>query len=195
MGSSDFYESTAKYHSSSVAKAVVSPKVDEMEAGAVTTTMIVSYLPPYVRTKLTWQEEAPEPIRNAFEDADAPPEEKTIEVGPANEIPMLDTTALPPPPHANQVEASAEAVPAEDTRAPVGKDAGAPQVTAEAEVEGWHGDAEDDGKRAGVAVGEGGVENKVEAPVGAKVDEVVDMGLDSEQKKLADEAMKAVERE
>jgi len=43
MGSSDFYESTAKYHSSSVAKAVVSPKVDEMEAGAVTTTMIVSF--------------------------------------------------------------------------------------------------------------------------------------------------------
>jgi len=104
---------------------------------------------------------------------------------------MLDTTALPPPPHANLAEASAEAVPAEDTRAPVGKDAGAPQVTTEAEVEGWHGDAEDDGKR----VGEGGVENKVEAPVGAKVEEAVDMGLDSEQKKLADEAMKAVERD
>lgn len=42
MGSSDFYESTAKYHSSAV-KAIVSPKVDEAEAGAVTTTMVVSF--------------------------------------------------------------------------------------------------------------------------------------------------------
>jgi dolichyl-phosphate-mannose-protein mannosyltransferase len=103
---------------------------------------------------------------------------------------MLDTTALPPKPQANNAEASAEAPPAEDTRAPVGKDAGAPQVTADAEDDGWHGDAEDDGKRGGAGEAE-----KVEAPVGAKVEEVVDMGLDTEQKKLADEAMKAMDKE
>jgi len=125
------------------------------------------------------QEEQPEPIKNAFEDVDAPPEEKTIEVGPHNDIPMLDTTALPPRP--NEPEASGEAL--EDTRAPVGKDAGAPQVTAEAEMEGWHGDAEDDGHVAEVP-------EPVEAPVGAKVEEVVELEMDSEQRKLVDEAMR-----
>jgi dolichyl-phosphate-mannose-protein mannosyltransferase len=105
-----------------------------------------------------------------------------MEIGPVNDIPMLDTTALPPKPH--EPEASQE--PLEDTRAPVGKDAGAPQVTAEEEMEGWHGDAEDDGK-----IGEDVQVTKEEAPVGAKVEEVVDIQMDSEQQRLADEALKA----
>jgi dolichyl-phosphate-mannose-protein mannosyltransferase len=98
---------------------------------------------------------------------------------------MLDTTALPPNP--NEAEASGEAL--EDTRAPVGKDAGAPQVTADSELEGWHGDAEDDGKLAEVP----GEAVKVEAPVGARVEEVADIEMDSEMRKLVDEAMKADE--
>jgi dolichyl-phosphate-mannose-protein mannosyltransferase len=92
---------------------------------------------------------------------------------------MLDTTALPPRP--NDPEASGEAL--EDTRAPVGKDAGAPQVTADAELEGWHGDAEDDGHLNEPA-------EAVPAPIGAKVEEVVELEMDSEQRKLVDEAMK-----
>lgn len=95
---------------------------------------------------------------------------------------MLDTTALPPNP--NEPQASGE--PIEDTRAPVGKDAGAPQVTADAENEGWHGDAEDDGKVAEIP-GDG---ERKEAPVGAKAEEVVELELDSERKKLVDEAMR-----
>ena len=42
MGSSDFYENVGRYESSA-AKAVVSHKVDETEAGQITTTMVVSY--------------------------------------------------------------------------------------------------------------------------------------------------------
>jgi hypothetical protein len=41
MVSSDFYENVGRYESSA-AKAVVSHKVDEAEAGQITTTMIVS---------------------------------------------------------------------------------------------------------------------------------------------------------
>jgi dolichyl-phosphate-mannose-protein mannosyltransferase len=95
---------------------------------------------------------------------------------------MLDTTALPPNPDAPQ--ASGE--PIEDTRAPVGKDAGAPQVTADAEMEGWHGDAEDDGRLADTP----GEAEAVGAPVGAKVDEIVELEMDSEARKLVDEAMR-----
>ena len=43
MGSSDFYENVGRYDSSA-AKAVVSHKVDEAEAGQITTTMVVSFL-------------------------------------------------------------------------------------------------------------------------------------------------------
>jgi hypothetical protein len=43
MSSSDFYENVSRYQSSA-AHAVVSPKVDETEAGQITTTMVVSYL-------------------------------------------------------------------------------------------------------------------------------------------------------
>jgi hypothetical protein len=42
MGSSDFYENVGRYESSA-AKAVVSHKVDETEAGQITTTMVVSF--------------------------------------------------------------------------------------------------------------------------------------------------------
>lgn len=99
---------------------------------------------------------------------------------------MLDTTALPP----QEGDISADAEPAEDTRAPVGKDAGAPQVTADAEADGWHGDAEDDGHHGGAEAGEGQVEK---APVGAQVPEVADIELDADQRRLAEEAMRAVE--
>lgn len=101
---------------------------------------------------------------------------------------MLDTTALPPheqAPNPHQAEPSDN----QDLRAPVGKDAGAPQVTDAAEDDGWHGDAEDDGKRPL----EQGEAKAVEAPVGAKVEEVVDIELDADQRKLALDAMKADE--
>ena len=42
MGSSDFYENVGRYESSA-AKAVVSHKIDETEAGQITTTMVVSF--------------------------------------------------------------------------------------------------------------------------------------------------------
>lgn len=41
--SSDFYENVGRYESSA-AKAVISHKVDETEAGQITTTMVVSCL-------------------------------------------------------------------------------------------------------------------------------------------------------
>jgi hypothetical protein len=47
MGSSDFYENVGRYESSA-AKAVVSHKVDETEAGQITTTMVVSYVPVFL---------------------------------------------------------------------------------------------------------------------------------------------------
>jgi hypothetical protein len=43
MSSSDFYENVGRYESSA-AKAVVSHKVDETEAGQITTTMVVSLI-------------------------------------------------------------------------------------------------------------------------------------------------------
>jgi hypothetical protein len=70
----------------------------------------------------------------------------------------------------------------------VGKDAGAPQVTDAAEDDGWHGDAEDDGKRAVDVEAQA-----VQAPIGAKVEEVVDIELDADQRKLAEDAMRADE--
>ncbi len=75
----------------------------------------------------------------------------------------------------------------EDNRAPVGMDAGAPEVTDAAEDEGgWHGGAEEAGSRdQSEVVVEG-------APVGAKV-EVAEMGLDDEARRLADEALRADE--
>jgi hypothetical protein len=42
MSSSDFYENVGRYESSA-AKAVISHKIDETEAGQITTTMVVSF--------------------------------------------------------------------------------------------------------------------------------------------------------
>jgi dolichyl-phosphate-mannose-protein mannosyltransferase len=94
---------------------------------------------------------------------------------------MLESTDIIPR------ESEVEAPKPEDTRAPVGLDAGAPQVTDKAEDEGgWHGDAE-----AGNARDEEKVTTE-QAPKGAHVD-VPEMGLDEEAKMLAEEAMKAAE--
>lgn len=129
------------------------------------------------------QEEAPEPIRNAFDDPNGPPEEKTVApVGPQNEVPMQQSTDIAP-----AVPASADQPKPEDTRAPVGNDAGAPEVTDAAQDEGgWHGGAEEDQRR----------DEKEATPevalVGASV-EVPKMGLDQEAKGLADAALKEEE--
>ncbi len=104
---------------------------------------------------------------------------KTIRpVGPINEVPMQQSTDIAPPP-------SAPAEKPEDTRAPVGLDAGNPEVTDAAEdAGGWQGGAE-----------EGETREKVEevqmegAPVGATV-EAVEVGLDDDARRLAEEAMR-----
>lgn len=105
---------------------------------------------------------------------------------------MLESTETAPIPAA--VETQAADAPLEDTRAPVGMDAGAPQVTAaEADEGGWHGDAEAD---AGSPAGEEdkkGDGRPEKAPIGAKVEQAPELVLDAEAKKLAQEAMKAVE--
>lgn len=134
------------------------------------------------------QDALPEPIHNVFDNPDAPAEEKTIApVGPANEVPMLDTTILPPNPATVSAVEEGEN---KDTRAPVGLDAGAPQVTDEAMDEGgWHGGAEEQG--GGKADDVAGGAKPEEAPVGAQVAAPpVELGLDEEQKRLALEAMR-----
>lgn len=84
----------------------------------------------------------------------------------------------------------------EDTRAPVGMDAGAPQVTA-AEVDegGWHGGAEENAREGLEEKEEKGEAQPERAPLGAKVDVPPELELDEEAKRLAREAMKAVEGE
>ncbi|WWD18305.1 hypothetical protein CI109_102755 [Kwoniella shandongensis] len=167
----DFHDNLGMYKG---VTAVPSQKVqldDGLGADVLTTTMV---------------EEAPEPIHNAFEAADPPSEEKTVApVGPQNEVQMQESTVAVP------LGDISEAPIQEDTRAPVGVDAGAPAVTEKGEDQGgWHGGAEDD---AGSPNGDVGV--KVEegkAPIGAKV-EVVEMGLDEEQKDLVEEALRADE--
>ena len=84
--------------------------------------------------------------------------------------------------------APAKPVPAEkpeDNRAPVGMDAGAPEVTAAAEdVGGWHGGAEEAERRD--------IEQEAQmttAPLGATV-EIQEMSLDEEARKLVDAAMR-----
>lgn len=106
---------------------------------------------------------------------------------------MLDTTVLPPNPameHVPEADADGNA----DTRAPVGLDAGAPQVTDAAVDEGgWHGGAEEQGG-GGAQEEQGG--KKEEAPVGAQqAAPVVELGLDEEQQRLAREAMERVDKE
>jgi dolichyl-phosphate-mannose-protein mannosyltransferase len=99
-------------------------------------------------------------------------------------------------PNQQNFEAGLEAEKPEDTRAPVGLDAGAPAVTADAEDDGWHGGAEDDGKRQVDKAKEKERERQTaeEPKAGEKPQvEVKEMELDDEAKRLAREAMKAVE--
>ncbi|KAK4685410.1 hypothetical protein P7C73_g4741, partial [Tremellales sp. Uapishka_1] len=169
----DFHENLSQYSHGTPAQAAYSQKV-EMHDGLT--------IQPEEMITTTMAEEAPQPMRNVFEDLDKAPEEKTIApVGPANEVQMLESDAVPP---AVATEASLP----EDLRNPVGLDAGAPAVTGEAENDGgWHGGAEDENRR-----GEEKVESEV-APVGARVD-VPLMEVDDEVKQLAEEAMLADEQ-
>lgn len=91
------------------------------------------------------------------------------------------------------LEAGKEVEKPEDTRAPVGLDAGAPAVTAELEDDGWHGDAEGDGKR--VIEKSKDTQASLDEPRGGdKLEiQVQEMELDDEAKKLAREAMRDVE--
>ena len=113
-----------------------------------------------------------------FDNADAPPEEKTVApVGPINDVPMQYSTERAPP---------VPAVPAErpeDTRAPVGLDAGAPEVTDAAENEGgWHGGAEEEERKEPAA-------HQESAPLGAVVD-IPEIELDDEGRRLAADALR-----
>lgn len=161
----DFYEDIKMYHpeSSAIKQAEHQIYVDE---GAHTTIV----------------DEAPEPIKNAFDGGDdAAREEKTTGVaGPNNDVKMQESTALPGPAH------DADAPIPQDDRAPVGLDAGAIEVTGAVHDEGgWHGGANDDAPKE---------EAQPEvAPVGAKKVGVEKMDLDDEAKKLADEALRAAE--
>lgn len=81
-----------------------------------------------------------------------------------------------------------EAQRVEDLRNPVGLDAGAPEVTDAAEdIGGWHGGAEDPGKR------EVEQQQEVEAKDRVRVDDVPEMRLDAEARRIAEAAMKADE--
>ena len=152
---------------------------DGLSAGGLATTIVASLSNFSGSRAHAEQDEAPEPIKNAFDDPNAPPEEKTVApVGPKNEVPMQQSTVIAP----------VDTVPAdkpEDLRAPVGLDAGAPEVTDAAEDDGgWHGGAEEDQRRD--------IEEEAQvkgAPLGAKV-EVQEMGLDEEAKKLVEAAMR-----
>ena len=144
---------------------------------SVTTTMQVSLTPSACLQIFNAQAEAVEPIPNAFE-PDSPPEEKTKAiVGPQEMVNMLESTEAGP--------MSPEDAP-QDTRAPVGLDAGAPQVTDAAQDEGgWHGGAEEDPNSVEPAA--------ATAPAGAPRVDVPEMDLDAEAKALADEALAAME--
>ena len=127
------------------------------------------------------KDEAPEPIKNVFEDPNAPPEEKTVApVGPANEVHMLESTAVIP------LDQHADAQNVEDLRNPVGLDAGAPEVTDAAENEGgWHGGAEDADSKDQEPLAD-----VPPAPIGVGKDvHVAQMRLDEDARQLAEAAM------
>jgi len=132
----------------------------------------------------------PEPIKNVFEDPNAPPEEKTVApVGPANEIQFNPSTQAVP------LREPVEKV--EDLRNPVGMDAGSPEVTdAAADEGGWHGGAEDNEKREREAVEAvvGDVGKPREEPEVENV-RVEKIPVDDEARRLAKAAMEAAERE
>lgn len=141
----------------------------------------------------TLVDEAPEPIKNAFDDPNAPPEEKTVApVGPVNEIQMNPSTS------AVTQEPAPEKL--EDLRQPVGLDAGAPEVTDVAEnVGGWHGGAEENNKREQEMFREGGEDagkQKERERLGQPQDGGINIRLmeaDDEARRLADAAMRADE--
>ncbi|ORX40287.1 putative Dolichyl-phosphate-mannose--protein mannosyltransferase 2 [Kockovaella imperatae] len=184
----DFHENMSQYKHSAIAQTSAKVGSNDGLGHDFTTTMV---------------EEAPEPIKNVFEDPNAPPEEKTIApVGPQNEVPMQASTYIAHPP---VQPVSGDAPIPEDLRNPVGLDAGAPEVTDAAEDQGgWHGGAEDPEGHpipppAGVA---GGVRAEkilndhaepARAPVGAQVAEVPELELDREAMQLAEEALRADE--
>lgn len=159
------------YDQSAVQKPVHSVYLDP-QPDAATTTLV---------------EEVPEPIKNVFDAGDdAAQEEKTMGLGPNNEVKMQESTAAVGPPAAHDDKEPAP-IPADD-RAPVGLDAGALEVTGGAHDEGgWHGGANEDAPK----------EHEPEtpkAPVGAKVDVPV-LDLDDEAKRLADEALRGAEED
>ncbi|KAL1409751.1 Dolichyl-phosphate-mannose--protein mannosyltransferase 1 [Vanrija albida] len=163
----DFYEDIKMYHpeSSAVKQAEHQIYVDD----SAQTTIV---------------DEAPEPIKNAFDGGDdAAKEEKTTGIeGPNNDVKMQESTAVPGP-----AEDKADAPIPQDDRAPVGLDAGALEVTGSAHDEGgWHGGANDDAPKEEEAQPE-------KAPAGAKKVEVEKMDLDDDAKKLADEALRAAD--
>ncbi|WVR06165.1 hypothetical protein IAU60_003195 [Kwoniella sp. DSM 27419] len=161
----DFHDNLGMY---SAVPAVPSEKIDSsvaQNADTVTTTFV---------------EEAPEPIQNVFEAVEPPTEEKTVDpVGPQNEVQMQESTAAAPP-------MGSDAPVLEDTRAPVGVDAGAPAVTDGAEdVGGWQGGAEEDGRKDEPAKVQEGV-----APIGVGSVDVPEMPLDQEKEDLVDQLLK-----
>lgn len=121
-----------------------------------------------------------EPIANVFDQGDdAAQEVKTAGLeGPIIEVPvpMQESTT-----GAGGKEEDAP-IPADD-RAPVGLDAGAPEVTGTGHDEGgWHGGANEGAPKEDEPAA------KEEPPRGAKVD-VPEMAFDDEAQKLAAEAM------
>ncbi|OCF40188.1 dolichyl-phosphate-mannose-protein mannosyltransferase [Kwoniella heveanensis CBS 569] len=159
----DFHEDLGMYKA---VPAVPSSKIDHAFTpdGEVTTTLV---------------EEAPEPIQNVFEAAEPPSEEKThAPVGPQNEVQMQESTIDAP-------AQGSDAPILEDTRAPVGVDAGAPAVTDGAEDEGgWHGGAEENMRKDAQEV------KPEEAPIGVGKDvRVPEMKLDAEREGLVDQLL------
>lgn len=178
--SGDFYDHLSEY------KGIAPSSQVKLDSGSTATAAVSPYiLKPcqiLLLTPTSIQEEAPEPIKNVFEGLQDIPEEKTMApVGPAYEVQMLESTETAP------IQTADAEIP-EDTRVPVGLDAGAPQVTAAVEDEGgWHGGAEEQGGRD---VEEDKEADRQRAPLGAKV-VVEEMELDDVAKQLADEALRA----
>ena len=155
---------------------------------SATTTLVVSQLLLLI-CRADEKEEMPEPIKNAFEDANAPPEEKTVApVGPANEIQFNPSTQAVP------LREPIEKI--EDLRNPVGMDAGAPEVTdAAADEGGWHGGAEDNEKREREAVEAVVAEGRPREEPAVEEIKVERIAVDDEARRLAKAAMEADARE
>ncbi|WWC88890.1 uncharacterized protein L201_003805 [Kwoniella dendrophila CBS 6074] len=169
----DFHDDLGQY---TAIPAVSSNKIDSAvthDSGAITTTLV---------------EEAPEPIQNVFEAVDVPAEEKTIApVGPQNEVQMQESTAEVPP-QQGAVESDVGVV--EDTRAPVGNDAGQPGVTDISNDEGgWHGGADEDMKHDHDNQDKH-TQEPGKAPIGATKQDIPEMELDKDQERLVEDLLK-----